>query len=440
MVEMTKAVRGSLLSVLILLTCFAGQAAGASVVVVGNCRTLPKYATIQVAVNSVPAGSTIYVCPGTYPEQVVINKQLTLTGYQSGQAGAAVVVPPAGGLVQNGADIFGNPVAAQIFVEGATGNVTIKDLTVDGTGNNLAGCGGPTLEGIYFQNSPGTISYNVVRNQFQTDFVDYGGCQNGLAINVESMLPIPPLVTVSANSVRAYQKNGITATGAATGPGATGPNVTISGNYIVGLGATAMNWPGGAAENGIQVGFGASGKITTNTVNDNIWFADTSSQPGNAASGILIYASTGVTITGNSVGSAQFGITTDTDPTYGPADHTIIQSNKVMGTQIFDAIDACSSSNTVVSNTVFGSAESGIHLDDSCGSGNTNTVTGNIINEGCAGILTGTGTGNTVSPNTFYNVTNTTLAGDVCPVPQTSATERGLSKKLRPSPYNPIRK
>jgi hypothetical protein len=244
-------------------------------------------------------------------------------------------------------------------------------------------------------------------------------------------------VTVSANSVRAYQKNGITATGAATGPNSIGPNVTISGNYIVGLAATAMNWPGGAAENGIQVGFGASGKITANNVIDNIWFADTSSQPGNAASGILIYASSGITITGNSVGSAQFGITTDTDPTYGPADNTIIQSNKVIGTQIFDAIDVCSSFNTITSNTLFGSTESAIHLDDSCGSGNSNNVTGNILNEACAGILLGTGTGNTVSPNTFYNVTSTTLAGDVCPVLATGARVGGLSRKVRPSPYKP---
>jgi hypothetical protein len=160
----------------------------------------------------------------------------------------------------NGSDIFGNPVAAQIFVQNAT--VSISHLTVDGTGNLLAGCGGPTLEGIYFQNSSGTITDDVVRNQFQTDFVDYGGCQNGLAINVES-LTNSSVVTVSNNSVRAYQKNGITATGAATGPGSPGPVVTITANYIVGLGATAMNWPGGAAENGVQVGFGASGPSQT---------------------------------------------------------------------------------------------------------------------------------------------------------------------------------
>ena len=87
--------------------------------------------------------------------------------------------------------------------------------------------------------------------------------------------------------------------------------------------------------------------VTGNTVNDNIWYADDASQPGNATSRMLVYASSGITISANSVGSAQFGITVDTDPTYGPADSNVISSNKVSGTQIFDAIDLCSSSNSM---------------------------------------------------------------------------------------------
>ena len=429
--------RPSLLAVVCLAVAFAGQSAHASTVAVGNCKSnVPQFSTISAAVTAVPTGGTVDVCPGTYPEQVLITKNLTLLGIASGTSDAAVVVPPAAGLVSNGSDIFGNPVAAQIFVQGA--NVTVSHLTVDGTGNNLAGCGAPTLEGIYFQNATGKITDDVVRNQYQTDFTDYGGCQNGLAINVES-LTNTATVTISDNSVRAYQKNGITATGAATGPGSPGPSVAITANYIVGLAATSMNWPGGAAENGVQVGFGAGGSVTGNTVNDNIWYADDASQPGNAASGILVYASSGITISANSVGSAQFGITVDTDPTYGPADSNVISYNKVSGTQIFDAIDLCSSSNSARTNTDYGSADSGIHVDDSCGSGNNNTVTGNTINEACAGVLLGTGTGNVTSPNTFFNVTNTTLAGDVCtPTPQRGA--KRSATKPRPSPFTPNRK
>jgi len=417
-------------AVLFLLIVFSTKAFATTV---GTCGPPPRFTTIQAAVTAAPANSTINICPGTYPEQVLISgKNLNLVGVASGTKHAAVVVSPAGGLVQNGVDIFGVPVAAQIFVMNAT--VTISHLTVDGVGNVLTGCGGPTLEGIYYQSSSGTITDNTVRNQFQTDFANYGGCQNGLAINIESTTS-SNAVTISNNSVRAYQKNGVTATGAATGPGSPGPVVTITANFIVGLGATQMNWPGGSAENGVQVGFGATGTVSNNTVNDNIWWADTNQQPGNAASGILVYASEGIMISGNSVNSAQFAITVDSDPTYGPADSNIIESNKISGTQIFDAIDLCSNSNVAKSNTIYGSAESAIHADDSCGSGNNNSIKNNTVNEACAGILLGTGTGTVFNTNSFLNVTHTTLPGDVCPE---APTANGHSP--RPLPFKPTRK
>jgi parallel beta-helix repeat protein len=457
---------GAFLLHLVLAVCFCGQIALASTVQVGTCLpSLLHFTSIQAAVNTVSSGGTVEVCPGTYHEQVMITKAVTLTGVQSGTGDAAVVLPPAGGLAPNATDIFGSSVAAQIFVNNASGNVIIKRLTVDATGNDLAGCGGPFLEGIYYQNSSGTIADNVVRNQYQTDYSDYGGCQNGFAINVEST-GSSNTVTVSANSVRAYQKNGITVSGAGTGAGSLGPAVTISGNYIVGLAATAMNWQGVysgkgvAAENGIQVGYGASGKVETNVVNDNIWGQDTSSDSGDAASGILIFASPGITVTGNEVGSAQFGIVLVTDGSgfcgtssapisCGTADGATVTLNRVVGTQIFDGIDACSNSNTIESNTAYGSTESGVHIDDSCTnsklgttSGNDNTVTKNVIVEACAGILLGTGSGNTTTPNVLYDVTNTTLAGDVCPVasPASDVAARNIPGKARVSPFRPTRK
>jgi hypothetical protein len=340
--------------------------------------------------------------------------------------------------------------------------VTISNLTIDGTGNNFSGCSPTTFEGIAFENSSGKITDNVVRSQYQTDFTDYGGCQNGLAINVESLTSTNS-VTVSGNSVRSYQKNGITASGAATGAGAPGPKVTISANYITGLGATPMNWPGGAGENGIQIGFGATGTVSSNIVNDNLWYGEYpqfnyaglgGTTTGNGASGILVFASDGISVTSNIVGSAQFAIATDTDTMMfcsngnnavdcGPADDTVIESNRITGTQVFDAIDLCSSSNTVKSNTIYGSAESAVHVDDSCGSGNNNTVTTNIINEACAGILVGTSTtGTTDTPNTFFNVANTTLAGDTCSPTYGPNDKPGVPKvsSTRPSAYKPSRK
>jgi hypothetical protein len=449
MVSTNPVVRLSLFSAAVLLACLAVPTANASTVVVGTCKSGVQFSTIQAAVNAAPSGATVDVCPNTYPEQVTITKGLKLMAVQSGTADAPVVVPPGGGLTQNGVDIFGNPVAAQIFVASTSGSVTVKGITVDATGNNLTGCSAPTLEGIYFQNTSGTITDNTARNQYQTDYTDYGGCQNGLAINVESLTSTIS-VTVSDNSVRAYQKNGITATGAAIGTGAPGPNVTISGNHIVGLAATSMNWPlSGAAENGVQIGFGARGSVSANIVNDNIWGQDQFGDTGDAASGILIYASEGISVTSNYVGSSQFPIVTESDNFngYGLADNTTITSNRVSGTQLYDAIDLCSNHNSARSNLLYGSSESGVHLDDSCSNngsltGNDNTVTSNTINEACAGILTGTGTtGNTISPDTFFNVTNTTQSGDTClATPAAARLGAGKRAAVRPAPYNPMKR
>jgi hypothetical protein len=414
---------------LVVLIALSGQAFS-STVAVGGCTNLVHFASIQLAVNSVPAGSTIKVCPGTYREQVLITKNLTLIG--TGPT-AAVVLPPAGGLVKNGTDLAAFPVpdvAAQILVQGA--KVTISHLIVDGAGNELDGCGGVNMLGIYYENSSGTITDNVVRNQITDTNV---GCGLGFAIYVASNTGAPA-VTISNNSVRNYGKNGIIATG--VGNSIPGPNVTLTGNTVVGIGATTE-----IAQNGIQLSLLATGKITSNYVVDDIYInpPDCALSTCWGSSGILLYASPGVSVTSNTVDSTQLGIVPVTDSNYGTGDGTIIKSNHIGGTQNYDAIDLCSNGNTVQSNVIYGSAQDGVHADDSCGgTGNNNTITNNTINEACAGILLGTGTTNTTLPNTFLNVANTTLAGDVCtPAAGPTADAMGTSgshpksHSLRPS-------
>jgi hypothetical protein len=355
-----------------------------------------------------------------------------LLGIAAGVNDAAVVTVPVGGLAANGSDIFGNPVAAQIFVMNAT--VTVSHITVDGSNNGLASCATDPI-GIYYQNAGGSITDSVARNQLMDPA--YQGCQVGLAINVEGG-DGSPAVTISNNSVRNYDKNGITASGPGNGGG---PNVTVSSNTVIGLGPTNV-----IAQNGIQIGYGATGLVTGNEVVDDIYAnppcGGNNQPPCYGSSGILIYASEGVTVSSNTVESTQLGIAPTTDPTYGTANNTTIRSNHVGGTQIYDAIDLCSDNNVAQSNFIYGSAQSGIHLDDECppSQGNNNTVTGNTINEACAGILLGTGTGNTTTPNTFLNDTNTTLSGDTCTPLDSPAKSSGKHVAFRPSPFTSIRK
>jgi parallel beta-helix repeat protein len=386
----------------ILASLSAPQVTAGSVVEVGNCvPNIVQFATIQGAVNAVPPGSVIKICPANYPEQVVVNKNLTLTGVKSGTTDNPVLVIPLGGFVPNTTSLAsGHPIAAQILVQSPATAVTISNLAVDGSNNNLnSGCGDARLIGIYYQNASGTVSFVAARNQAQ-DAANFG-CQDsaGLGIFVQSASPSTSTVRIQNSTVRGYQKNGITGN-------EVGTTVAIAGNSVVGAGPTTT------AQNGIQVGFGATGKVQNNTVADDDFNGDPS---GGTGSGILIFDSSNMTITANFVTNVQNGIPIVTDGTM-PADNNTVANNHVSNTHLGDGIDLCSNGSSITGNVVFSSGQAGIHLDSSCGStGNNNTVSKNTVNEACAGILLGSGSGNTFPlPNLVANVANTTLAGDVC--------------------------
>ncbi len=382
---------------LVAFVALSGQAFSATVTV-GSCTSPVKFATIQQAVNVSPAGTVIKVCPGNYPEQVVIAKDLTLEGIEYAAEDAVVILPPAGGLVANVTDVdSGDPVAAQLVVQNA-GPVSISNLTVDGTGNGLS-CG-PDVRGILFQNSSGTVNRVAVRNQVPNGIPN--GCQVGESIWVETAAGHSSAVTIEHSSVHNYNKNGITGNDAGT-------NLSLTANYIQGAGVVP---DGGAAQNGIQLGFGATGTIMDNIVIDNIYGDPTVA----ASADVLLYdaaENSNITISRNIVGNSQLPIALYTD-TVGVGAGVSVTGNKVFGTSTYDGIDVCTNGNTVKGNTIVNSAESGVHLDASCGStGHNNTVSGNtILESACAGILDDTNGegGNTITNDTYFTVPFTLIS------------------------------
>jgi len=386
----------------------SAQSTMAATVYVGTCvANVTPYATIQAAVNAAKPGSTISACPGNYPEQVVINKDLTLTGYQPAGAQKTVLVIPPGGFVANATGLTSSrAIAAQILVQSPATEVTISFLAVDGTGSNLnGGCFEPPLIGIYYQGASGTIEDVVARNQAQ-DLANFGcGGSAAVGIFVESGNSEQAAVAILNSTVRGFQKSGIVANEAGT-------TVRINGNSVVGAGPSIGAVPTPIAQNGIQIAFGATGTIENNILADDDFGGDPSL---GTATGILVYASGSLKIIGNSITNTQTGIVTLTAGNL-KADGNTLTNNQVTDTHVGDGIDLCSNSNIVFANSVFSSDEAGIHLDGECGStGNSNTVTLNTVNEACAAILLG-GSENIISAtNTFANVANTTLAGDVCP-------------------------
>jgi parallel beta-helix repeat protein len=369
-----------------------------SAITVGAC-TGASYPTIQQGVNAASPGGTVYVCPGTYPEQVEITKNLNVIGTAVGNAGAAVIVPPVTGLSYNATNLVAPSVeiAASVWVYNAA-KVNIQNLTVDDNNNGITGCTGDLLAGVLYQNSSGVLNEVATRNQ---TLPGNPLCRSGIGVFVQSLAPGYSYVSILNSSFHDYQQTGIIANEAGT-------NVTIYRDAIRGLGPIA-----GPAQKGIQFAFGSTGSIYDTSLIDHVW-ADTDGS--DFGFGVLIFAAPGVNIGNNTVANDQIGIGSESDPGVGLSDGGGISGNTIFGTVLYDGIDLCSSHHTVSQNTISDSDESGIFLDDQCDpSGSHNYVSGNTINEACAGLLIGpTATGNVIGYNSIFNSVYLESYSDSC--------------------------
>ena len=157
-----------------------------------------------------------------------------------------------GGIIQNG---------------GAVANVTNVTVTVSGLAN-VCDAGPDRLRGVLFDGASGSITNVTALNINQ----GASGCQEGNGIEVRNFGASPTTIRVNidGNTVTGYQKNGITANG--------DTDATITDNVVKGAGPINYN-----AQNGIQVGFGATGMVKRNTVSDNSYTGAST-----IATGILI--------------------------------------------------------------------------------------------------------------------------------------------------------
>src|SRR6266849_3535882 len=329
------------------------------------------FTRIQDAVDAASPGATIRVCKGNYAEQVAIGKPLTIAA-DSG----AVLMP--GTMQQNSTSLLdGLPIAAAILVAGTTG-VSIDGLIVDGANNGVPQCS-PRLFGIVFQNASGEISHVAIRN-FKLG-TGKGGCQSGTGIFVQSGWGGISRVEIEKSIIHDFQKNGITAN-------EVGTHVSVHGNVVTGIGPTT-----GAAQNGIQIGFGAGGAISRNTVTNNLWSPCAAVDTCTAvATNILVTQSDGVEVTDNGVGISQVGI-------FLHGNHGLLTRNETFASSVFDGIRLEGDDNRVRHNHVFNGAQAGIFI-----AGNNNVVEHNKITEAAVGILKETGSvGNLIRFNQVFD-------------------------------------
>ena len=174
---------------------------------------------------------------------------------------------------------------------GDTAHVT--NLTVQASGlANVCDAGADRLRGIMFEGASGSITHSTVRDINQ----GASGCQEGNAIEVrnapfDGTHPDTQTVEISHNVIADFQKTGIVANGDV--------DVEISHNNI-GASATQDN----LAANSVQLGFGATGRVSHNQIDGNQW-KGTSDY---AASAVLVYAATGDVSNNNIRGNSDIAL------------------------------------------------------------------------------------------------------------------------------------
>jgi hypothetical protein len=339
------------------------------------------YITIQDAVTQVPAGSTINVCPGTYPEQVVISQPVTLRGVNYGGQSQVVIAMPSTGLTPTSSIYFDNGVAAQVQV--TAGPVNISNITVDGTAES-SNCPANFYFGIFYSSgSSGTVNDVEARSQNCSPLGIGIGAENGAgaaeSVTIEnSVTAVSSYVGIYACSEESpstlsasIKSNNITGSEFGMFLPCRGVTGSISGNllnlvessagiYTFSPATVSGNTIIGPA-NGMGISVNAVTDISNNTIQGALW-------------GVYFYAAG--TITSNHIlNSVGYGV--------------------YFGSGVTGA--------TVKSNTITGNP---VGIEFNC---NAATVSGNTINGATTGLDDVPASFKGV--NTFDNVATTTTSG-----------------------------
>jgi nitrous oxidase accessory protein NosD len=235
---------------------------------------------IQEGVDLVPAiTGIVHMAPGSYEEQVEIAKPMGLFG--SGASSTTVLSPFL--LIKN--FVTGsNANKPVIFIHDAEG-VSVRGLTVDGQGygnNNFR------FVGIGYSNADGEVDSCSVIN-IRNYPIDGG--QHGIGIYAYRTGTTKGPISIKNTSISGFQKGGIVVNG--------DYDALIENCSVTGYGPSTF-----IAQNGIQIGYGGTGRLAGDTVTGVSYTPATY-----ASSGILLQDGTGaVECTGNAVADCQIGI------------------------------------------------------------------------------------------------------------------------------------
>ena len=273
------------------------------------------YTTIQSAINAAVGGDAVFVCPGTYKEQLDIDKLLTLTGSGIGSSIVQPIATPSGATAGDLADVD---------IDNAASGTVIENFSFD--------FNGPTAADGWTNNRPGW----------------------GIVI---SDLTGPAVTNVTIRNNDIQMGLGAGAAGSGQGVGiVTGKNADVSGLLITGnaFHGDPTNTGTGASNGAEGIYINPNGGAGTVTITGNTF-------DRHLFVGISV-ESDKVTVTGNSVSST---VAPQTASTHG------IRVNDFVGTRTWTSI--------VISNNTVTGFENGLRLGSSttAGSDIDVLVTGN---------------------------------------------------------------
>jgi len=337
--------------------------------------------SIQTAINAANAGDTIVVATGTFTEQLVVSKSLTLTG---AGIGSTIVQAPAALAVDATVPPSAGGQATAIVKVDSSAVVSITGFTIQGPGTTACGSIGYGV----FVGGGANLTFNNDRIAEIRDNPP-GGCQNGVGIRAgaASTAQIGTL-TMSNSSVVNFQKAGVVVDN-------TGSSATLTNNTVTGLG------PLGIAANGIQISRGATATVTGNTISGNecnIAPPTCGSDPiANAqGTGLLLYDAGAVSASNNTISTNDVGVAAYDDTTTGVG--TITLTGNTLNGNRYENLFAESATLQLANNTLTGSIY-GIYLA---------TETGDVASTSAALSGCNVVSGASVAPTNVVNANGTT--------------------------------
>ena len=249
--------------------------------------TYDHYFYIKNAVDQASSGDIVNIAAGTYDEQVLIKRSLTLQG-----AGATTIIKPSSKdrLTIKGNGWYGdgyNKDVRDIIVANTTAgsNVIVKSLKVDGASVTSKPVTADFLAGIFYNKTGGTIDTVTVTNiRIDTSTPGYG-----IYISNSSD---PTTVEIKSSTITNYGRTGIDS----HGPKLT---VNIHDNTLTGRGPLPSV---DETQIGLAVQDGATGTLERNIISNHIFTPET-----HWAAGIVFNGSSGSALS-NTITNCQIGI------------------------------------------------------------------------------------------------------------------------------------